>query len=147
MRAQQEEAATAAASSQETSRQGRAANIALWVVQGLLAAGFAFAGGSKLAGVPAMVETFDTIGLGQWLRYLTGALEVAGAVGLLIPLLSGLAALGLAAVMVGAAIADVALLGQPPFAALALLVLSAVAAWGRRDRTASLAARLRGERG
>lgn len=34
--------------------------------------------GSKLAGAPAMVGLFDTIGIGQWFRYLTGSLEVSG---------------------------------------------------------------------
>lgn len=32
-----------------------------------------------------MVELFNEIGLGQWFRYLTGGLEVVGAVALLIP--------------------------------------------------------------
>ena len=33
---------------------------------------------SKLAGDPVMVDMFADIGAGQWLRYLVGALEVAG---------------------------------------------------------------------
>jgi putative oxidoreductase len=37
-----------------------------------------------LAGVPAMVELFDRVGLGQWFRYFTGLLEVAAGIGLLI---------------------------------------------------------------
>jgi putative oxidoreductase len=32
-------------------------------------------------GDPAMVEMFATIGIGQWFRYVVGALEIAGAVG------------------------------------------------------------------
>ena len=31
-----------------------------------------------------MVEMFDKIGLGQWFRYLTGGLEVTGAILLLV---------------------------------------------------------------
>src|SRR4051794_31962104 len=31
------------------------------------------------------IESFEKVGLGQWFRYLTGLLEVAGGVGLLIP--------------------------------------------------------------
>ena len=46
---------------------------------------FLLAGGLKLAGVEPMVAMFETIGLGQWFRYLTGGLEVTGAILLLIP--------------------------------------------------------------
>ncbi|MBA2429869.1 MAG: DoxX family protein [Thermoleophilaceae bacterium] len=105
---------------------GRALNITLWVVQILLAALFAFAGINKLlAPQPEVVEGFTRIGLGQWFRYLTGGLELAGAIGLLIPRLSGLAALGLAGVMVGAVFAHV--LALPPVAlAIVPAVLSVV---------------------
>jgi putative oxidoreductase len=41
-----------------------------------------------------MVEMFANIGIGQWFRYVVGALEVAGAAGVLVPRVSGLAALG-----------------------------------------------------
>ena len=51
----------------------------------VLAMLFVMAGGAKLYGVPAMVETFERVGLGQWFRYLTGALELVGAALLLWP--------------------------------------------------------------
>ena len=60
---------------------------------------------------------------------MVGVLEVAGAVGLLIPLLSSLAALRLAAVMVGAAMTNQFLLEESPWLPLALLVVAAVIAW------------------
>ena len=41
-------------------------------------------------------------GAGQWFRYLVGILELAGAIGLLIPRLAAPAALGLLGVMIGA---------------------------------------------
>lgn len=112
----------------------RAVNIALWVVQVLLAVLFAFAGFSKLVGLqPEAVDAFTKIGFGQWFRYLTGALELAGAIGLLIPRLCGLAALGLAGVMVGAVVTHLTVL--PPVA-LALIpaflgVVFGLIAWGR----------------
>jgi putative oxidoreductase len=84
-----------------TSR-GRAANFALRVPQALLALMFAMAGFAKVGGDPAMVEMFATIGVGQWFRYVVGALEISGAVGVLVPRLSGPAALGLVCLMVGA---------------------------------------------
>ena len=65
----------------------------LWVVRGLLALAFAGAGGAKLYGVPMMVQEFEHIGLGQWFRYLTGALEVLGACLILAPSLAAFGAL------------------------------------------------------
>src|SRR5260370_27533358 len=58
--------------------------ITLWILSGLVALDFIGAGGAKLAGVPAMVEVFGKVGLGQWFRYFTGLLEVAAGIGLLI---------------------------------------------------------------
>jgi uncharacterized membrane protein YphA (DoxX/SURF4 family) len=120
----------------------RAVNVALWVLQAVLA--FQFAGGGllKLAGSPVMVELFAAIGAGQWLRYLVGALEVAGAVGLLVPGLSGLAALGLAALMVGATATNLFVLGQSPWLPVGLLLVSVVIARGRWSRTRALVGRL-----
>jgi len=46
---------------------------------------FIATGGAKLAGVPAMVQHFDNVGVGQWLRYVTGFLELTAGIGLLIP--------------------------------------------------------------
>ena len=66
-------------------RRGRASVIALWLTQIALAAMFLTAGGSKLAGGPAMVSLFDAIGLGQWFRYVTGVIEVTSAIALLLP--------------------------------------------------------------
>jgi uncharacterized membrane protein YphA (DoxX/SURF4 family) len=121
---------------------GRPVNVALWVLQAVLA--FQFAGGGllKLTGSPEMVDLFATIGAGQWLRYVVGALEVAGAVGLLVPRLSGLAALGLAALMLGATVTNLFIIGESPWLPLGLLLVAAVIAWGRRSQTRALAARL-----
>lgn len=124
----------------------RAANIALWVGQVLLAAMFGLSGLGKLAGDQRTVDMFADIGAGQWLRYLTGALEVAGAVGLLIPALCGLAALGLAAVMAGAVVTDAFIVDGQPVVPAVLLIALALIAWFRRDRTAALPHRLRGRR-
>ena len=53
--------------------------IGTWVLQGFVAAAFFAAGSAKLAGADYMVELFNDIGVGQWFRYVTGAVEVAGA--------------------------------------------------------------------
>jgi hypothetical protein len=59
---------------------GRVALVALWLTQIALAAMFLFVGGLKLTGAPDLVALFDAIGLGQWLRYVTGSIEVVSAV-------------------------------------------------------------------
>jgi putative oxidoreductase len=97
---------------------GRAVNTAVWGVQILLAALFAFAGLIKLAGVQAEVDAFAVIGLGQWFRYLVGALEVLGAIGLLVPRWSGPAALGLTGVMAGAIVTHLTVLPPAAFAVI-----------------------------
>jgi putative oxidoreductase len=109
----------------------RGKNVALWVLQIAGAAMFLVAGTFKLAGAPAMVQVYDAIGWGQWFRYVTGFLEVAGAVPLLIPALAGFGALWLTAVMAGAVIAHLTVLGGNPAVPVALLVGMAVVAWGR----------------
>jgi putative oxidoreductase len=85
-------------------------NNVLWAAQLVLAVFFVFAAVPKLAGANSAVASFAQIGAGQWLRYLVGTAELAGAIGLVIPRLAGLAAAGLAADMAGASIINIAVL-------------------------------------
>jgi putative oxidoreductase len=108
-------------------------NIALWVAQSLLAALFLFSGGFKLVN-PGMVKDLPLA-----LVYFIGTMEVLGVLGILLPsmlrikpMLTPLAALGLAVILVFAAIYHFSR-GEgshtPPiflFLALAIFV-----AWGR----------------
>ena len=110
----------------------RTAYIGLWTLQVLLAAGFLMAGFPKLAGDPATVAMFEEIGAGDWLRYFVGTLELAGAVGLLVPRLAAEAATGLTLLMIGATFTNVAVLGVAPWFPLAYLLPAAVIAWVRR---------------
>ncbi|GGC56302.1 DoxX family protein [Hoyosella rhizosphaerae] len=109
---------------------------ARWVLQILLAALFIFSGVVKLIGDPEQVEGFEELGWGQWFRYFIGALELAGGIGLLIPVLAALAALGLAAIMVGAIFVHLADEAHAYFAVvpLACALLLAVVAWATRHR-------------
>jgi hypothetical protein len=106
----------------------RALNVTLWVLQILLALLFAGGGASKLGGAPEMVEMFAAIGAGQWLRYVVGALEIAGAIGLLIPRLSGFAAVGLAILMIGATLTNLFILDVSTVVSVILLLVSALIA-------------------
>ncbi len=110
---------------------GLALNLALWALRLVLALVFAMAGFAKVAGDPAMVEMFATIGVGQWFRYAVGALELAGAVGVLVPRLSGFAALGLVGLMVGATATNLFVLGASPLLPFVLLMASGLGAWSR----------------
>ena len=111
---------------------GKGRLITLWTLSGLVALAFVFVGGGKLAGTVQMVELFDKVGLGQWLRYFTGVLEVAGGIGLLIPRYGFYAAALLSMVMLGAIIAHVTVIGGSPAPAASLFVLSGIIAWLRR---------------
>jgi putative oxidoreductase len=113
-------------------------NIVLWVLQIGAAGMFLMVGFLKLSGNPQLVGLFEAIGLGQWFRYLTGSLEVGGAILLLIPRLSGLGALMLFGVMIGAVVTHLFIVGGSPLMAIILLVVTGVVAWGRRQRTMNL---------
>lgn len=108
--------------------------ITLIVTKALLTAAFLAAGGAKLAGVEQMLGTFETLGFGQWFRYLTGAIEVAGAVLLWIPGLQLWGAALLACTMIGAVVAHVLVLGPSAVPAIVLAALAAFAAYGHRDQ-------------
>ena len=112
---------------------GKGRTVGLWVLRGLLGAAFLAAGGAKLAGVPAMVELFQKVGVGQWFRIVTGLLEVGGGILLLIPRLTFYGAALLLLVMVGAVTAHLTVLGGNPASPLVLLVLNGVTAWLTRD--------------
>jgi putative oxidoreductase len=109
----------------------RVAVIARWALQLVLAAQFATGGTLKLVGDAQMIDLFTDIGVGQWLRYLVAGCELAGAIGLLIPRLAALAALGLSALMVGAVLTNV-LIGISPAMPAAFLVAGGVIAYTRR---------------
>ena len=112
---------------------------ALWFVRGLLALAFVAAGGAKLYGVPMLVEEFQHIGLGQWFRYVTGGLEIMGAILLLLPRKAALGALLLICIMTGAVITHLFVIGGSAVPAMVLLALNAVVAYAERGQIALLA--------
>jgi putative oxidoreductase len=113
---------------------GGAANAIAWTLQILCAVMFLFAGVSKLAGQPQMVETFQTIGLGQWFRYLTGIIEVGSALLLLVPSLAFFGAIALTVTMVGAVVTHLFVIGGSAAPAAVLLVAIGAVAFLRRPK-------------
>jgi uncharacterized membrane protein YphA (DoxX/SURF4 family) len=130
-------------------RPSRRTSTLLWVAQIVLAAMFVLAAaGPKLKGSHSSVQEFGLIGAGQWLRYLVGTAELAGAIGLLTPWLAGLAAAGLAADMAGATIINATVLrnttyGVDVWMTAILFAVFVLIAYVRRQQIKGLAAAVR----
>ena len=123
-------ALTPAAPTRAPQRKG--ANIALWVLQAFLALAFAGAASGKLLGKPEMVALFEAVGVGQWFRYVTGLMELTGALLIVVPRTKFFGAALLSLVMVGAVMTHLFILHNSPAAPAVLLVLAGVVAWARR---------------
>ncbi|MET8943437.1 DoxX family protein [Streptomyces sp. NPDC004542] len=136
---------TPADSAPARDRRARVTRIALRTVQVLLALFYGIASAlPKLIAHPSAVESFDRIGWGSAAMYTIGALELAGAVALLVPVLQSLAATALGALMVGAFIVQItAFDGQNAATPLILIMPLAVIAWARRGHNADLRLLLR----
>ena len=124
-------------------RPHRSTSTLLWAAQIPLATLFVVVAVPKLTGSQQAVQEFGLIGAGQWLRYFVGTAELAGAIGLLTPWLAGLAAAGLAAVMVGATIINVAGGGGLVFLTAPLCAACALLAYARRQQIKALWAAIR----
>ena len=115
-------------------QRGRISLVALWLTQVALAVMFLMAGGSKLAGVPAMVSLFDALGVGQWFRYVTGVIEFASGIALLIPSAAIFGAMLLVPTMLAAIVINVLIVPASPVMPLLLLLGAAAVAWARRHQ-------------
>jgi uncharacterized membrane protein YphA (DoxX/SURF4 family) len=73
--------------------------IAMWIISGLLAALFLFAGLSKLLTPGKMLSQWV---YAPWFLTVVGVCETLGGIGLLIPRVAALAAAGLSGIMIGA---------------------------------------------
>ena len=112
-------------------------NIALWIVQVLLALLFLFAGGMKL--VLPLDKLTGPVVLPGWFTRFIGVAEVLGAIGVILPGLlrirpglTPLAALGLVLIMIGAVAVTLAggMIGAALFS-LVVGLLAAFVAYGR----------------
>jgi len=95
----------------QTARPSR--RIGAWTLQGILATAFLAAGVAKLTGAPFMVDLFAQIGVGQWFRFVTGAVAT-----------------------------HVFILHTSPVAAIVLGLLNAVVVYLRRDELAAFLRRV-----
>ena len=120
---------TAARQAIRAARPRRLTNLLLWAAQIPLAAVFVLFG---LAHLPA-----------GGIYTVAGTAELAGAIGLLMPWLAGVAAAGLAAVMVGATIINVAAGGGLVFLTAPLCAVFVLLAYARRQQIKALWAAIR----
>ncbi|WP_369168580.1 DoxX family protein [Streptomyces sp. R28] len=130
---------------ESTTARGRRARIALRGLQVLLALFMGIASAvPKLVAHSSAADMFDELGWGSAGMYTIGALELAGAVALLIPVLQSVAAMAFIGLMVGAFVVQIAAFdGQYAATPLILIVPFALIAWARRDSNAELLRLLR----
>lgn len=107
-------------------------NRLVWGIRILLAFAFGAASVAKLAGVPQMVVTFEVIRIGQWFRYVTGGIEVLGAIMMLVPTTGLYAGLLLGGTMVGATVSHLVVVPGSPVPAIVLGLLCAAVVWHNR---------------
>jgi hypothetical protein len=126
-------------------------NVLLWIVQGLLALLFVFAGGMKLV-LPLDQLTGPVPLPGMFLRFI-GVAETLGGLGLVLPgllhireELTWIAAAGLVVIMVGATAITI-IGGQAAMAVVPAIVgvLAALVAYGRRPQPLPIARRVEHE--
>jgi len=109
-----------------------------WMFRGAIALVFVLEGTEKFSSDPhsSWVRLFQQIGMGQWFRYLTGAVEVLGSVLVLIPwtVTAGLALL--ACTMAAATLIVLFVIGRPADSVFPGIFLLGLAAfyWSRRRR-------------
>ncbi|MBN9016656.1 MAG: DoxX family protein [Rhizobiales bacterium] len=115
----------------------RLVTILVWILRIVLAALFLMAAFMKLSGQQMMVDEFGVIGLGQWFRYLTGLLELVGAIALLVPAVSAVGAVLLLCVDVGAFFAQAFVLHGDMIHTIVIAVLLVLLIYLQRDRLAA----------
>lgn len=124
-------------------KQSKGFHIALWIAQGLLSSAFFMAGFMKttmpIDNLAANGMTFVNAFSEETVRFI-GISEILGGIGLIFPallrikpILTPIAAIGLAIVMVLAVIYHISK-GEPPVPNIILFVLAIFVAWGRTKK-------------
>ena len=119
--------------------------IAVWVLSGLLAAMFLFAGATKLLGAEGDIRNFAAWRYPDWFRLVIGAIEVVSAVLLLIPQAAYLGAAGISGILLWAGYTFLVRVpeesGRAPLT-LTLLAMAVVVGYARRDKRFSSSRRV-----
>jgi uncharacterized membrane protein YphA (DoxX/SURF4 family) len=94
-----------------------------WSLRIVLAIFFLYFGLEKFGASRFWPRVFGQIGLGQWFQYATGAIEVVGAILLVIPRATLVVVTMLACTMIGALLVHVSITGLGPQSILVALVI------------------------
>jgi len=111
--------------------------LAAWLPRVAVALVFLSVGSEKFGSHGPWIRVFARIGFGDWFRYLTGVMQVGGALLLLVPPLVTFGTIVLGCTMVGAIIANIFILHTGLAAIIPSLLLAAVAFVGWRSVAAS----------
>jgi len=97
---------------------------------------FVVIGLTKFGASSSWIRLFETIGLGQWFRYLTGGMQVAGGLLALLPKTAVAGAALIGGTMAGAVVVDIFIVHGGPIAVipLALFVVAAGVGWQAWNR-------------
>lgn len=106
--------------------------VSRWILRCAVAIVFLVLGAKKFDEASMWAKIFVQIGFGDWFRYLTGTMQIAGALLLVVPRTARLGAAVLACTMIGAILAHLFLLGTgvagaiiPAIALVAIIVVGA----------------------
>ncbi|MEO0367976.1 MAG: DoxX family protein [Pseudomonadota bacterium] len=109
-------------------------SVLIWIPLLLLAVPTGAAGVAKLMGVPEIHASFAAMQLPSWFGYFIGMAEIAGAIGVLLPRLSALAAICLLPIMLGATYYHLFVDGSSALFAIFLASLCIVTVFIRRSQ-------------
>jgi uncharacterized membrane protein YphA (DoxX/SURF4 family) len=111
----------------------------LWIIRAAVAFVFISSGLEKFSIGPAgeWIRIFAKIGLGDWFRYFTGALEIAGGLLLLFPLAARAGAALLVVCMAGAIGCHLFILGDPFSSIINVALIVAILAAARQPKPES----------
>ena len=111
--------------------------LATWLPRIAVALVFLSVGSEKFGSHGPWIRVFARIGLGDWFRYLTGVMQVGGALLLLVPPLVAFGTIVLGCTMVGAIVANIFILNTSFAAIIPSLLLAAVTFVGWQSRRVS----------
>jgi putative oxidoreductase len=109
---------------------GRQDVLISWILRLAVAVVFLSVGAAKFEAAGMWVTLFDQIGFGAWFRYLTGILQVAGALLVLLPRTFPIGIALLACTMAGAVAVWIVRFGAPQNAIIPGVILVALVAIG-----------------
>ncbi|MCB2129928.1 MAG: DoxX family protein [Rhodobacteraceae bacterium] len=110
----------------------------VWAVRIALAGFFGFHAVLKLSGYSGDVQLFEQIGYGQWFRYVTGLVEAAAAILMLLPGFTALGGLLILGTMSGAILTKITVLERGFALELVIALVAAWLVWRFRDQILAL---------